>query len=180
MINKKGFTLMEVLVYIMLLVVVLTSVTKINASILNSKTRVEISTELTYNSRLIYEKLKQSIHKASGLDASSSLGVDPSTLVLNMPSGGSDITFDTYNKNISINGKSQTIQKLRMTVGSGSSIYITSDKVTLDSFEITDMTQGSEAENIKIQYQLSHVNPDSDDLWDKSVTIRSTFSMRSL
>lgn len=73
--NHRGFTLIELVIYIGTLAIFLTILTQIFVSVLNIRTKTEATSSLEQDSRYILSRLLYDIQRAQNITTPSSLGV---------------------------------------------------------------------------------------------------------
>ena len=118
--NKtRGFTLLEFLIYAVILTVISAAVVEIFLAMGQSQTQVDIRSEVNSNLRFAIEKISQDLRAASSL--STPAADVPSSPILVMTVGGQTITYD-------VSGG-----QLRRQVGVGTPEAITSDRVTVST-----------------------------------------------
>lgn len=177
--NNKGFTLIELIVYVAIASGVLVSIITFAWAVMGSGVRVDVSSELTQNGRFILEKITQEIHAAENVVIdSSSFGVNPGVLTLDLAGPNTDVVFDTYSKNVIVGGQSVDITKLRMKDGDSPVLDITSDKVDVTNFVITNLTRDTEPANINVEVTLSYVTTGADPSRDRNLSFETGASIR--
>lgn len=110
--QKKGFTLIEMVVYAAVLGVL--SVVAINATLTMTQAYASLraSRDLNASATTVLERMAREIRGATGIDATSVLGVNPSDLVLNTKdAGGAATTIEFYVQNGLINIKEGGVAK---------------------------------------------------------------------
>ncbi len=111
---RKGFTLIEVVLYVTIIAIMMTALIPFMGSILINGARSQVSQEVTSNARFVSEKIKSEIRKATAI--TSAFG---STLVLG------ETTFDLMNGKIRING-----------------VNLNSDDTTISNLVFTNLVTG--------------------------------------
>lgn len=172
-----GFTLPELIIYVAIAAMVLVSLLQFSWDILGAGVKVEVANELTQNGRLVLERVTQRVRAAEGLLAgASTLGVNPSVLVLDFPGASPDITFDTYLTTVNQGGEILTIRKLR--IQDGSAADLTSNQINVTDFTVRNLTRGTERENLQITLTLRAAETGQDPLRDRSITLQTSASVR--
>lgn len=175
--QKKGFTLIEFLVYVSITAFVFAVMLNFTWSIINSKTRVNVSAELTSTGRIVLERLTRDIKHADDIIlASSILDTHPGVLVLSLD--GDEVRYETYIKNVTIAGETAPIRKIRRRVNLENDQDITSDALDVTNFVVQDLTRGAEAKNVNLTLTLQHINPGNTTERNKSITLESGATIR--
>jgi len=175
-IKQKGFTLIELIIYIgiaaVILVVILTS--GINLMLTNANSRLK--QEVYSNTRVLTNIIGIEMRSA---DSAIVTGAAPyNILTLDHPGTENDITIDTYQKIVTIGGHQETIYKIKREDGVGNIEDLTSDKVNVTNFTLTDMSRGSEPDNINLEITLEAANPGGDPNFDAEIDIETAISIR--
>lgn len=147
--QAKGFSLMEIIIYIALVSTILTSVTYFAWDIIYGDIKTYVKREVQQNARFSLEKMAFEIRQANSI-----IFIDDKTLVLD--SDPEDVTFyfDDVNK------------KITMQIGSDSPEDITSDEVEVTNgfFYDRSYTYGGATEpateNVKIEMSVNYYNPE--------------------
>ncbi|MDP4008574.1 MAG: prepilin-type N-terminal cleavage/methylation domain-containing protein [Candidatus Peregrinibacteria bacterium] len=177
--RNKGFTLIELIIYVAIASGVLVSVITFAWAVIGSGVKVDVSSELTQNGRFVLEKITQEIHAAEDVViGSSTFGVSPGVLTLDLSGPNTDVVFDTYAKDVTVGGQVISITKLRMQDGTDPAVDITSDKVNLTNFVLTNLTRDTEPANINIEITLVHITTGEDPLRDRNLSFETAVSIR--
>ncbi|MFH1012593.1 MAG: prepilin-type N-terminal cleavage/methylation domain-containing protein [Candidatus Peregrinibacteria bacterium] len=175
--NNKGFTMIELVVYVAVAAFILVGIVRFNWDIMGVGVKLNVSGELTQNSRLVLERITYKIQNAEALAvASSTFGVHPG--VLTVTASGANSIIDTYTKNVSIGGQTISIRKLRMKEGAAAAIDLTSDKVNVTHFVLTNLTRDEEPANVKMELTLEYVETGEDPLRNESLSVQTAASLR--
>ncbi len=124
--SNKGFTLIETLLYMIIVVFIVTSVVGLGISLTQTARQVEIENELNANARFVVQKLDWLLHGATGIN-SPAIGVHGNSLSLNTAS----TSLNPFVIDLSGNA-------IRLKVGSAAPVNITNSdvKVTSLSFDV--------------------------------------------
>lgn len=143
MTNKNGFSLIELILYVALLAIVVTTMVVFGVNVVLIRSKVRVEQEVIANARLASERINFEIRNASGVN---SVGAQSISLA------NSDAT-----KNPTVISFSAG----RITIGWGSGgncpttlpCFLTSNKVTVQSLIFADMSSGAAPKDIK--YELA-------------------------
>lgn len=176
---QNGFTLIELIVYIAISAMVLVTAVNIGWNLIMSEANITGKQEVYMSARMIVNQIQIKIREADDvITGSSTFGSHPGILTLDYPGGGTDIIFDTYTKNVTIGGQSITVRKLRIKEGSADYVDLTSDKVDVTNFTLTNLTRGNESKNINIELTIQRANPSNSPNFDASISLETAISIR--
>lgn len=174
---SKSFTLIELIIYIALVALVAIVAISFAWNIINARIKNEARQEVQQNLRFGLEKITQAIRVADDVSLPDSIfDVSPGKLTLVYP--GKNITFDIAAKTINLGGQDVEIHKLRITDGLGDPENLTSNKVDITNFMLTNLTRDSEPKNIKIKLTIKYVNPGQDPKWEAEISSETASSVR--
>ncbi|MFH0779396.1 MAG: prepilin-type N-terminal cleavage/methylation domain-containing protein [Parcubacteria group bacterium] len=175
--TARGFTLIELIVYICITSIVLMSSLSIAFLIINDQIKESVIAEVRGNGDFSMEKISYYAQRASAVNTQTVYNSNPGKLVLDYASNP-QITIDAYDKTITLNGQAVTIKKLRLKQGSGQAIDLTSDRVEVINFSLLNLS-GTNAVSIEADLSLKSVNPSSsaiyasENSWSVPVTVRT-------
>jgi hypothetical protein len=176
-VGNKGFTFVEMIIYIAIFTIVLFVIFRLFWQVQVSDIKGRVSRETKENISQTMEIFKHYVRQADNLNAGDSVfGSNPG--ILSLENGGA-IKIDTYEKEITIGGKTQTIRKLRLTEGVDPALDITSDHVNVDNFVLTDLTHDAGLGAVLMDLTVSGVNPGGDPLYEHSFSIQSGAVVRN-
>ncbi len=115
--HEHGFTLLELILYIGILVIVMVVIINIFLALSKGSGNVEARTDVDSNLRYALEKIDQDVRAASSVTTPASAGGTSATLVMTV--GGSTITYD-------VSGG-----QLRRKVDAGTAVPVTAATVTV-------------------------------------------------
>jgi len=176
--RKKGFTLVELIIYVGVAAGVMVIIVTISLNVIVSNRSLQVRQEVYAGSRAFMEQFQQYIRASDNVGGSTVFDSNPGKLVLDYPNLAQDVVFDTYTKTVDVGGKSADITKLRFTYGNEDSVDLTTDRVDLTNFVITDLTRASEADNLLLEFTLEAVNPTGDVNYDADLSFRTAISIR--
>jgi len=175
--NRSGFTLIELIIYISITTFVLISIVTFMWGVMDGENRMNVSNELTENGKVVFDKVTEKMRNAEDVVVgSSTFDTNPGVLVLDV--GSENLTFDTYDKDVTVGGVQLTITKIRMQEGSDPAVDLTSDKVDVTDFTLKRRTRDEEAENIKMEISLDFVTGGTDLDSVKSLDLETAISIR--
>jgi prepilin-type N-terminal cleavage/methylation domain-containing protein len=167
--NKSGFTLIEVLIYIAIVALVITTLVQFILSISQSRNKNYVVQEVQGNVRSVVDIISRNVRSATDIQlATSTLGTDPGVLVLTMASSSLNPTIFSLSAD---DGVAQIKQ------GSQTTTTLTSDEVRVTNFVFIDTTGSSTRKHMKLEMTVESASTDSVDVrYDQS--IETTFGIR--
>lgn len=162
--NKRGFTLIETLIYIAIISMVLISVVVFISAIADSRNKAYAAAETQSNGRTAINTIASKIMSATSVVAPGS-GATSSVLILAMPSGG-NITFAV------VGGVLQMGQ-----VGSATTT-ITGSRVTIGNLQFTNVSASGKRSNILVDLAISYNGAVNDKIFSYSQTLSTAVSIR--
>jgi len=153
--DSKGFTLIEVLIYIAIIGIVITSFITFAMSIGSSRTKTYVVQEVHANARVALDLISQKITLADDV-VSPAEGNSGSSLELDNP----DITFSVNNGVLKIDDTA-----------------ITSDEVNVFSLSFTNLAPSGERDNIRVQMTVEYRGDGSKE-YEYSQSLQTAISIR--
>lgn len=146
--SAKGFTLIETMIYLVIISSFLATVVFFGVKIVESSDRARVQSEVQQNLRVGMERMVREIRTADNLNAGSSIfGSSPGILSITHDTAGNDPTiFD-------LSGGA-----LRITQGLNGPYNLTSDDVTVTNLVFTNLSRGTRTEIVRIEMTVEYVN----------------------
>jgi len=139
--KQKGFTLVELIIYLAIVSIILVTISYLIIDIFSSQTRTYSKEEVNQNLRFIVNYLVKDIKAAEGIG-----NLTADILLLNMP--GDDVTY-------SLNSGSKTITRQ---LGTNPTTELNSDQVeVLGSF--SNLSYQGRNKNVGVNLIISYKNP---------------------
>lgn len=166
--NKKGFTLVETLIYVTIIGVVVSSFISFGVSISNSRNKTYVVEEVQANARVAFELISRTIRSASGVNISTSIfNTDPGVLSLSM---------DNSLKNPTIIKLDQDNGVLQIQEGLNPPVAFTSNEVKISNLVFSNLSSGNR-ENISIDMTVEYSNNLSTD-FSYTKSLKTSASIR--
>lgn len=159
--DKKGFTLIEILIYVAVLAIITSASFSFILWAIHSNSKVKAMGETLYNARRAMEIMTYEIKKAKSISSSSTA----TYLCLE-----NDFTTEFY-----LCGTTSNI--LCQKKGLEDPIFLTSDKVEVNNLEFTQIA--TTTPSIQINLKVDYKNPADRSEYRASVNATSTASLRS-
>lgn len=166
--SPQGFTLVELLVYMGILTVFLTTSIVFAIDLIKTSQRARISLEVQQNIRFAMERMVREIRAADDLNAgASTFETSPGVLSLAHDNGSLDPTVFDVSGGI-----------LRITQGAGSAIDLTTDDVAITNLVFHNYSVSGKTTNIQIEITIQYRNAVGGVIYDVSSSRRSSVVIR--
>lgn len=167
--QTKGFSLVEMLVYIALIMIVASVMMKYVVSLSQIRAKAEAIQETEYQAKVIIDTLDQAFRNAEVvLTGSSVFDSDPGTLALDMVDVAVDPTVFSLTTD---NGQ------LQMNEAGGGETVLTSSDILITDFTVIDLTSSEDVAVIMIQFTLQYNSP-STFVYQYEQSFQTTFSVQ--
>jgi type II secretory pathway pseudopilin PulG len=168
--NKKGFTLIETIIYIAIIGGIVATFVSFSLSISDSRNKTFVIQEVNANSRLALDLITQKIQASTGVNiGNSTFGSDPGVLELSMADSGLNPTIINLDQDDGV---------LQIKEGASDPVAIVTDEVKITNLVFTNLTSSSARENIKVEMTFEYNNSNSDVEFNYSRDIRTSVSVR--
>jgi len=171
--NKKGATLIELIIYITIVTGILIMASTFAWNIINNKSKSQAVQEVQENGRFIMEKLTQEIRAAYNI---TSVTNTPPKLTLSMKDTNLNPTitevFYLQNNSLMFSQSNQTYCTPAVPC------VLNSNQVKITNLNFTNLSSGNKTQNIKINLTIEHINPNQRPEWQASVNLESTVELR--
>jgi len=163
--QNRGFTLVEFLLYIGILVMILALASSFLWSFLFGNIKERNYQEVQQNGTFVLAKITQEIKKASQIN-SPSPGAASDSLSLVMASSSLNPTiFDITNG------------KLRIAQGARGPFELTSNEVRVSRLQFTNLSYQNTPGAVRIELTLEYLNPEGRAEYEASINLQSTVSL---
>lgn len=164
----RGFTLVELIIYITLTVLIGTAILSFSIQVVETSQKSRSFQEVQQNARVAMQRMIQEIKSASDLNTgSSAFDVHPGVLSLEHQTGGLDPTvFDISSGT------------LRITQGANGPYDLTSSNVRVSNLVFTNLSSSGRVKVIRIEMTVDHANPGSRNYLDARTTVQATAVLR--
>ncbi len=176
MIKQQGITLIEYTIYIGIVAFVLLSSVTFAWVIIDDQTKQQSLVEVNDMGSFVSGKIGYAVRRAESIDELTTYDVNPGRLMINYQAEP-QITFDTYQKEITLGDETFFITKLRRQEGANPAVDITSDLVNVTEFIITDLSTASIV-TLQLTLGIERVNPSNDKTYEAVMSWTPSFSVR--
>ncbi len=168
--NKNGFTYIEFILYIAIVVILLNALVPFAWTIINNSARSATQEEVSSAGRYVSERIKYEIRNAQDLNAgASSFGVNLGTLSLAETISGNNPTI------IAVSGGKVTIKK-----GAAAAVNINSTDTTVTNLVFTNNTSADiSTKNISYTLTIQSSYAGAREDYIETITINSAGEIRS-
>ena len=167
---RKGFTLIETLIYIAIVGIVIGGFVAFTFTISDSRNKNYVVQEVQANARVSLNLISQRIMAANGINTGASIfDADPGVLSLSMADSS---------KNPTILNLSGDDGQLQIKEGAGDIVIITADEVKITNLVFTNLTGTSDIPNVGVELTVefnnlgTDVDFNYDQSWQTSVSLR--------
>lgn len=163
---KKGFTLIEVLLYMAILSIVVLALSSFTVLSYTSRVKANVIAEVEQQGSQTMSLISYNIRNAASIISPVS-GVSDSSLTLTEYIGSNSPTIF-----------SQLGNAMNITEGANAAIDITSNRVVISGLLFQNLSRPNTPGVIKISFTLTHINPSNRGEYIYSKTFTSTISLR--
>ena len=168
--NKDGFTLTEVLIYIGVLATIVAVISSFSIWSVHSNTKIKTMREVSDNANRAMEIITHEIKEAKSIytptTTSSQLSLETTHY---LPQGEESTYIDFY-----LCGTRLCLKK-----ESQDPIALTAERVEVKSLKFTQVSTNSNFSSIQIDLQIDYKNPSNKDEYQASINLTNTASLRS-
>lgn len=167
---QRGFSFIEVIIYIAIMAFAVVAIASFSISIANSRNKNYVVQEVQANQRGALNIITQRILAAEGVNvAFSTFNTDPGVLSLKMADAAKNPTIIDLNTDNGV---------LQITQGVASAVAITADEVKVTNLVFTNLTPTGRRENIRIKITIEYDNPSGDQEFEYSQSLQTSVSLR--
>ncbi len=166
--SEKGLTLLETIVYMALVSIVVLAFVSFALDVVGTAQKARVQQEVQQNARFVVERINHEIRSASSLNAgSSTFDSHPGVLFL--------ATDDVLTNPIVFDVSGGV---LRISEAGGAAQDLTSSKMTVSNFVITNLSVSGRTSNVKVELTIDYKNPEGSELFNANSTMRTSGVIR--
>lgn len=151
--KRAGFTLIELLVYMGIIGFILVTATSVTFEFAQARAKVGSLREANRNARLVLSRLVSEVREADGINGGgTTFGTNPGQLSLSFAT--TDPTRDPTIFSIVTDGSGR--RTLYLQQGSGPNLPLTSPKVNMEEFVLTDLSTAVKTKTIAVHVKASY------------------------
>lgn len=145
--KHQGFTLIELVLYIGIVSIILTTVTSLLIAIFSARSKSQTVSEVEQNGNVAIQIISQVLRNATSINTPTQ-GNSGSSLSINVTdSAKSPTVFDISNG------------VLRITEGTSQPVNLTSNRITVSNLTVKNLSAGSSFQTAKVNFTVSYINP---------------------
>jgi len=164
--NQKGTTLVELVIYIGIVGMILTTVSMFLLNLLTTRAKTAAITETLANGRLVQERLTEAMRHASGIVVlDSEFGTDPGVLSLEM----ADLTLSP-----TIFSLNEDDGQVQVSEGGLPPVTLTTNDVHITDFQFQNLTSPEDVGIIQLQFTIEVDNPSLSPRFDYAQSFQTT------
>lgn len=163
---KKGFTLVELLLYFGLAAIMILVIATFFGTMLGARVQNQVIAEVEQQGVAVLQRVTQTIRNADSI-TSPTIGVSAASLTLDMVPVAVDPTVFDISSGV-----------IRITEGAGSAVALTNSRVTASALTFQNLSQASTPGTVRIQFTLTHLNPSSRQEYNYARTFYGSASLR--
>ena len=164
--GKQGFTLVEVLLYVIILSAMTLTISVLLFLIFQSRVKGQTIAEVEQNGQRIMQIVTQTIRNADSI-TSPAIGTSASSLTLVVPTGAKSPTIFDLSGSV-----------FRVKEGVGTNIALSNSRVVVSGLSFYNTSRTGTPGVIKIQFTLSHLNPSGRNEYNYSETFYGSATLR--
>lgn len=146
--RKKGFTLVELILYVAILGMVIVGLLSFALSVSSIHAKTTVSAGVVSNARVALSIIEQKIRAASRINVGSS--------VFNTNAGALSLTMADPSKNPTRIDVDPATGRLRVTEGASAPVFITASDVRVSQLLFENLSQSGEREHIEAYLTISY------------------------
>jgi Tfp pilus assembly protein PilW len=164
--NKSGFTIIELLLYIASLSVIILGVSVLLLELLNSKAKNQTIAKVEQQGLQTMQIITQTIRNSENINSP----------IPNISSASLSLQMVAAFKNPTIFDLSGSV--IRITEGTGGAITLNSSGVVASSLSFQNLSKTNTSGIIRVQFTLTHLNPENKNEYDYTKTFIGSASLR--
>lgn len=163
---SKGLTLIEILLYVVIVATILFAVSIFLSALLQSRIKNQTIAEVEQQGAQLMQLITQTARNAESI-ASPAQGLSTSSLTLNVIATTSDPTIFDLSSGV-----------IRITEGTSSAVSLTNSRVTASGLTFQNLSRTNTPGTIRIQFTLTHINPEGKNEYNFSKTFTGSATLR--
>lgn len=164
--NKKGFTILELLLYVGILSAVMFSIAFFIQMMMSARLKSQTIAEVEQQGQQVMQQITQVIRNANSITAPAA-GTNGASLTVDVYDAGKDPTIIDVASNV-----------LRIKEGAGSAVPLTSSRVNVSGSSFQNLSRASTPGTVRIQFTITHVNTSQKNEFEYSKTFYGSANIR--
>ncbi len=175
--RSKGFTLIELMIYIAISSIVLLGAIRYGFVLLDDQIKYQALADVQYDHQHVLELIVDHVHRGASIGAGTVYGTSTGTLQIvyvNAPT----TTFSIVEEEITNRNGTSTIHSLQLQREGSAPVVLTANDVTVSNFKLTDLS-GNTTPAMYIDLTIDAVNITGDPRYDATHTWGTTAILRA-
>lgn len=164
--HKRGFTLIEILLYVSLASVILLTVSAFLGILLQSRVKNQVVAEVEQQAQHVIQTIGPAIRNAEDI-TSPLVGGSATSLTLDIYDAADDPTVFDLSGGV-----------IRITEGAGSVVDLTTSRVNVSSLTFTNITKDDTPGTVRIEFTISYNSSSSRQEFSYSKDYYATYNLR--
>jgi Tfp pilus assembly protein PilW len=164
--TKKGFTLVELLLYVALTTIMVGTTSVFLFITLQVRVKNQVITEVEQQGQQAMQRITQVIRNATDITTPAQGVSGASATLVVVPAGNSPTIFDL------------SAGALRIKEGAGAAVVLTNARVTASALNFTNLSRSASSHDIRVQFTLTAVNSSGRSEYDFTKTFTTTAHVR--
>lgn len=163
---QKGFTLIELLLYVSIVAALVLFLSVFLSLLMQSRVKNQTISEVEQQGIYLMQTITQIARNAEAI-VSPTIGASASSATFDVVTAASDPTVFDISGGV-----------IRISEGAGSPISLTNTRVVASNLTLQNLSRTSTPGTLRIQFTLTHINPEGRQEYNFSKTFYGTASMR--
>ncbi|MFA9288628.1 MAG: type II secretion system protein J [Weeksellaceae bacterium] len=164
--HKSGFTLVEILLYLGISTVIISTASFFIISMLQTQARNRVASQVETQGVQVLQQITQAVRNARQINTPAA-GVTATSLSVQTVTPATNPTVFNLNNGI-----------LQLTAGAGAATALHSNTVTASNVQFINLSRASTPGSVKMQFTLTYNNPSGRQEYNYSKTFYATASIR--
>lgn len=161
--SQAGYTLIELLLYVVIVGVLLTSVVSFFGTVTEARVKNQTIAEVDQQGVAVMDYVTQTIRNASSITAPAPGGVAATSLTLVVPTGALSPTI------FSLSGTTLQVKE-----GAAAAISLTNGNVEISGLSFKNLTRSGTSGIVQVSFVISHVNSNNRNTFNYQKTFTSS------
>jgi Tfp pilus assembly protein PilW len=164
--RQAGFTLVELLLYLAVTSIIVTSVSGFFITMLEARVKFQVMSEVEQQGAQVMQQMTQTVRNGSTI-TSPTTGATGTGLTITVPTGALSPTVFDLSGGV-----------IRVTEGAGAAEPLTNNRVTASALSVQNLTRPTTQGVVRIQFVITSVNGSGRNEFSFSKTFRGSATMR--
>lgn len=161
--QQSGFTLLELLLYVVIVGVLLTSIVSFFGTVTEARVKGQTIAEVDQQGTAVMDYITQTARNATSISAPATGGVAAASLTLVVPTAALSPTI------FSLNGTTLQVKE-----GTATAIALTNSEVQVSNLNFKNLTRAGTTGIVQVSFTISRVNSNNHNAFDYQKTFTSS------